>query len=234
MSEENEKVLSLQEEDALKKKPTLTYNGEMKGTIPDKYGDIYGISVSFDTQDMLPNEYASKYGYIDYTVTITSPVKENETPQVNSYVKNLPSRTLTELKWTNLIELVELQRKVDRIGDARHGITSVEIQIDFQKHYEDMVVNMVNSFVNQFDELPIEMKKSALNEALEKNKDKSITELVGTIFENTTDIKNFLAIDNTGELKKQLEQALNDAVQKGRIKMDVFSVIEKEMDYDDR
>lgn len=210
--------------------PAITYTGNGNGTMIDKYGDRYDISIKFDLGPCIPQDYLAEHKYVDYDISVT-PQKKNEDEKVKTYtyLVNLPAGSLF-YKFRDLLKELEIERKLNRIGDIRHGMSVMELHIDFKKHYEDMIVGMMNDFVSQFDEQPIELKKMAIDQALESHKDKSITELVGVIFENTAEIKNFLAIDNTGELKKQLEQTLNDAIRNGRIKMDIFSSLEKEID----
>ena len=208
-------------------------DGEGKGIVAqgtDKFGDVYDIRVRFEVQG-IPQEYIEAGNkYIDYDVLITS-VKDPDNKR--HFTLNQPSSTLM-FKFPQLAEELELQRKMDKLGEIAHGINVAEIHIDFEKHYEDMIVAMVNDFVEQFDEKTVEEKMQIIQQALVDNADKSIMNLVGTIFENTAEIKNFLALDNTGELKKKMESVLNDSIQKGKIDVNIFkgTNLEHEAEYE--
>ena len=194
--------------------------------IKDKRGDSYIADINFSTYGMLPIDFVSLNRYIDYKVTLT----HRQTGTKREFTATLPSSSLFH-RFSDLSNELELNVKADRLGDYIAGVLSVDINIDFAKHYEDMVVNMVNDFVGQFDALPIEDKKTLISNTIE-NGNQSLTNLVSQLFENTVEIKNFLAIDSTGQLKKQMERALDEAVRKGRINLNSLMSV-KENDRDD-
>lgn len=204
-------------------------NNKYEHDIKDRYGNEYSVEISFNTNGMLPVDFVAFNRQIEYHVTLTS----KDTGAITSYDQLLPSGTLFQ-RFNDLAFGLDLYCKADRMGAIAMGKYKPEINIDFGKHYEDMIVNMVNDFIEQFDELPIEVKKAMISDALD-NGNHSVTNLISELFESTVDIKNFLSIDSTGELKKQMEQALYDAVNKGRINLtSLTSVKDKDdKDYDE-
>ena len=177
----------------------------------DKYGSEYSVEVSFDTLGMLPVDYMAINKDIMYSVKLKSLATEKE----SQFDVSLASTSMF-LHFGEFSEELGLQAKIDRMGDIAAGKYVTEISIDFSRHYEDMVVNMVNDFIAQFDSLSPDNKMRLIETAI-GTENKSLHDLVKTLFENTVEIKNFLAIDRTGELKKQMEKSLNDAISKGRI-----------------
>ncbi len=188
-------------------------NNSYRHEVKDKRGADYIADISFTTFGMLPIDYISLNKYVDYKVVLT----HRETGTKREFTATLPSSSLFH-RFSDISNELDLKTKADRLGDVIAGVLAVDINIDFAKHYEDMIVNMVNDFVGQFDALPIEDKKTLISNTIESG-NKSLTNLVCELFESTVEIKNFLAIDSTGQLKRQMEKTLDEAVKKGRINL---------------
>lgn len=184
----------------------------------DKYGNDYVITIDFTTDGLLPKDYMSLHPTVNFGISIQD-AKNNKL--IEKYYTNTSSAVLMYNAEKFMKEL-DVERRVNRHGDRLQGKCITEIKIDFKSHFDDMLQGLVEDFINQFDALPFDDRKQMLIDAmddLEVNRQSSFG-VIGKIFENCTQIDNFLALDSTGSLRVLMNEKLMNALDKERVDID--------------
>lgn len=183
----------------------------------DKYGNDYIVSIDFTTHGQMPKEMEETT--INFGISIQD-AKNNKL--IEKYYTNTSSAVLKLIGKDKFMKELDVTRRINRHGDRLQGKNMTEIKIDFKSHFDDMLQGLVDDFIKQFDALPYDDRKQMLIDAmddLEVNKQSSFG-VIGKIFENCTQIDNFLALDSTGSLRSLMEEKLMNALDKDRVDID--------------
>lgn len=196
----------------------------------DKYGNDYVALVDFDTEQMLPVDYRNTHPTMDFSITLL-----HEDKVIEKYHTNASSSLLigSDNKERYKKEL-DIERRINRHGDRLNGKNLVEIKINYRSHFNNMMQSLVDDFTKQFDNLTVEQKKDLLNSAMDdiEAEDRSIIGLMGKVFENCTQIDDFLALDSTGALRQLMQENIKKAYTNGKFNIDNLISNENKEDYD--
>ena len=186
--------------------------------IKDKYDNEYMVEIDFSTNGLLPKDYMSENPTVNFGIAIYHNDKV-----VERYFTNTSSAVLM-YNSSKFMDELDITRRVNRHGDRLAGKKTKEIKIDFKSHFDGLIQGLVDDFIKQFDSLSYEDRKQLVNDAMEDleiTKQSSIG-VMGKIFENCTQIDNFLALDSTGALRKRMEEQLSVALSKDKPNIDLL------------